>query len=138
MDDTDNALRDLTTPHQAARNYLATALVSLQESAQSYAVKTCSEFLKLKHHQFQLNHTVKLLQDDDYIPRSARVAFQLRKSKRVEGSDAFKTLETATNDLVRQFQSDLKEKIQQSTDLEVTTIRNEINKLFCVEAKTIS
>ncbi len=100
------------TPTAVSKDYVSLAFASLPSAPlQSLAIYHCNAFLKLRHLATHQDATRTKLQEADYNPRSARVGFTLRASKRLEDNIEFEALVTSTEELVTKFQSDLKKNI---------------------------
>ena len=68
----------------------------------------------------------RMINDNDFIPRSARLKFNLTGSDRAAELPEYKQLAEDTSTLVNEFQQTLKEQIIKATRLEVAAAENEI------------
>jgi len=83
---------------------------------------------KLMSKNTQLN---KMDDDDDFIPRSARlVNFEFRVTKKVENHPEFRVIKTDTDTLVHEFRLALKQKIAETLRIECSILRAELYENF--------
>ena len=73
------------TPMKAGKKSLAGAVESLQSQVAAILTKLGSSVLACHHKQYiKERQACKLEDDDEFIPISARVKFELKSSKKVE------------------------------------------------------
>ena len=111
------------TPTEAAWSVSSIGTASLPVPLQQYIVTPMSTLLqtlwKLKHHQ----NLVSKLTEENKIPASARIKFELRASHLTSQTQDYEVLQTTTAKLVAQFQQQLKEQIVKLQKLEEETVQ---------------
>ena len=117
-------------PSVVARNHIEASARSLPTSVQNYIVTLSTKFHKLKQKERQQTNNLARFDDDDFIPRSARVAFELKGSESVMELDTFQTLATSTTEKVKKFQTDLKSAMKQTIQLEIAATKKSITNCF--------
>ena len=114
----------IATPMAAARSTLQNHCESLQPEIATLLSTLGKDHLllmqKILHKTTQIK---KLLDDDDLIPRSARIKFTLSTSKLAEADPGYTGLKDETDTLVLDFQKALKTKIIKVAELEVKLLR---------------
>jgi hypothetical protein len=117
----------MSTPMAAARSTLKNHCESLQPEIATLLQTLGKEHLltlqKILHKDTQIK---KLQDDDELIPRSARIKFTLTTSKLAEADPGYTGLKEETETLVLDFQKSLKTKIIKVTELEVKLLRAQI------------
>ena len=126
------------TPTQALRNHTCSSFESLPSTTKSFAVDLCHKLVKLKNLEKRYETSLKKFDDEDYIPRSARISFVLRGSSRLENNPELEVLQSETAALVTTFQATLKEKIKSTTILERDSTRLDLRTLFCQSCKQLA
>ena len=81
-----------TTPSAALNSYVISSFVSLPTATKSLATHYCLEFIKLKNKVYHQQLTASKLATDGYVPKSARIKFELGATTRVKETEDFKTL----------------------------------------------
>ena len=106
-------------PLEVAVEQITVHVASLQSQLATILGRAAKSHLtslsKLHHKKIQLT---KMEEDNDFVPRSARLQFTLKASKLTEQSDELTTLQDETKTLVGEFQTSLKEKIVKATKIE--------------------
>jgi hypothetical protein len=82
--------------------------------------------------------TATKLSSDGYVPKSARIKFELGATTRVKETTAFKTLADAVKNMVATFQSGVANMVAEAADLERKLIESDIKDLFCRAAHDIA
>ena len=81
----------------------------------------------------KMNQFVKMDDDSDFIPRSARlVNFEFRVTKKVENNPEFLVIKADTDTLVEEFRLALKQKIMQTLKIECDLLRTELYEHLCI------
>jgi hypothetical protein len=124
------------TPMAAARQSLHAHCASLQPEIATILSKLGLERLQTLH-KFSHRDTQakKIEDDDDFIPRSARVNFALSASKLVEQDVEYTRLSDETTAIVTAFQAALKTKIIEVAKLEVSALKTKIGSEFAVSLR---
>lgn len=114
------------SPSEAANSLIASAVASLPIPLQS----TCLDFAKQSLAIFKQiqdrKQSIASLENESYIPRSARCAFTLNASKKVMETAEFLTHKQIVNDLVAKFQSDIKDQIIAVANLELARLERQL------------
>jgi hypothetical protein len=105
-------------------------------------VKIGNDYIKLRQRAAQKERRItKMSPDDDYIPNSARLKFELKVSKEAYMNPEYTSLVDETNLLVATYQQDLKNYIVKATNVELTVFKAQASESLatglCVLAKTI-
>jgi hypothetical protein len=117
-------------PTTAAKAFLSTALVSLPDSVKSFVTPLATKYNRLKSRERQQRTTLAKFSDDTYIPRSARINFELKCSESVSESNEFKTLSTTIATSVTAFQLELKAAMNATVELEIQTTQFDQSQVF--------
>lgn len=117
----------LSTASSAARDRVASAIASLplhtKQLAEFWCTKVNTSQTKVKRQTKTLS---TLTATPEFIPRSARVSFELTGSRLVTGQAEFTALAAATTELVSTFQTELKAHIVAVANLELTALKKEL------------
>ena len=110
---------EAVTPLAAAKKTLATHCASLQPQIASLLLRLGQQHLSYLHRIWSKQQQIsKLENDEQFIPRSARVQFVLTSSKLAEKDEEYLRLRDDTAILVLNFQKELKRKIVSTSKLE--------------------
>lgn len=90
---------------------------------------------KIQHHKSLLK---KMKDEKEKIPTSARTKFSLKASTTVSETEAFKELAADTERLVKKFQQDLKQRIQEVQELEVKHREREYHEKYISICETFT
>ena len=113
------------TPMAAGKESLRTSVASLQPEVATILFRLGSEYrLCLQKTHSRQRQVKKFADDDEYIPKSARVKFTLKCSKLVEQETEYLTLVADTTTIVDTFKQDLRGKVLAVTKLEVVAFQN--------------
>ena len=124
------------TPMAAARQSLQTNCASLQPEIATILSKLGLERLQTLHKiSHKKTQAQKIEDDDDFIPRSARVNFTLSASKLVEQDVEYTRLLDETSVIVTTFQAALKSKILAVAKLEVSALKSKSGSDFAVSLR---
>jgi hypothetical protein len=110
------------SPHAAAVAKLrgqAAALTS--PTHQQFVIEHGEKILNLFAKMKRLDKILDTFDDPDYVPRSARISFELKASGAVTETEAFKQAVTETNEIIDDFQKLLTKKIRIVAQLERDT-----------------
>ena len=125
-----------TTPMAAAKQSLDVHCESLHPEIATILSKLGLERLQTFHKLSHKSTQVKKIEDDEeFIPRSARINFALSASKPVEQDAEYIRLAEETSDLVTNFQNELKTKILSVAKLEVSTLKTKIKTDFATSLR---
>ena len=106
-------------------------------------IATILERLGLRHLKLlvtannKAKHIRRMTDDQDFVPRSARVNFEFHVSKPAEESPEFTALREDTNDLIAAFQRSLTQKILAVTRLEHTLLTRSVQDDFIESLRVI-
>ena len=117
-------------PSVAARNYVTASVRSLPDSVQKYIVALSTSYHKLKNKERQQNKNLARFDNEDFIPRSARIGFELKGSESVMETEQFKTLATSTTTEVQKLQATLRTNMSKALKLEIAHTEALILKTF--------
>jgi hypothetical protein len=117
------------SPLRAAEDFIKSHIESLREGIAPLCLKKGNKFLSL-HHQFftKANTVIRMEQDDDYVPISARVDFKVKALKEAEELPEFIELQNETKTLIKTHQQSLKLLIIKSCTIEEDYLDNTLNK----------
>ena len=118
------------TPAASGLELVSEAAKSLPTSVQDFLFETAKRFNRLqnkKRHQLQ---NKARFEQEDFVPRSARIGFELKASEIVMETDDFKTLSQDTKTAVETLQETIKENIASVISLEIQAIEEELIKGF--------
>ena len=126
-------LSSTASPLEKAKFCANVALASLPATIKSLVQGFHSEFLALKNELSRLSATRERLSQDDYVPVSARIKFELTASPRVsELADAqFKALAERTASHLLFYQTEIKIELLKLNDIELILARDALNQLYC-------
>ena len=120
-----------STPMATARESLKTSVESLQPEIATILLRLGTDFLLCSHKKYIKSQQVKKIEDDEeFIPKSARVKFELKCSKLVEQDEEYISLAADTAIIVQTFQQDLRAKILSTSKLEVTALQKAVVEKF--------
>lgn len=140
----DQSTTEQAKPVQQAPKALAYAFVKSHISSLHPQVASIVERFAIKHidllvkHANKANQSTKLTENDEFIPRSARIKFEFHMSDTASESDKFKTLNTETQNLILAFQQTLKAQVVKAIEIEASTFLLEIQTNFVEAVKHIS
>jgi hypothetical protein len=105
------------------------ASVTIKPLAEHYF----KEFIALKIELYQLAKTKVRLANEDFVPTSARIKFELNATERVkeQAPAALTTLIDSAELTLGVFKADIKKKVIQLLDLEIKVASNALKLLFC-------
>ena len=127
------------SPTDAAKIAVSTAVASLQNAWKSVAEHHGLSFIRLKTKMAQQENTTTLLTDDAYLPKSARIQFQLNGSQKVTEQPEFKTLAAEAQTLITDFHIKIKAILHKAADLEKAETTKCANETFlngCIDFAT--
>jgi hypothetical protein len=108
----------LATGH--VRSHTASLLPEIQDILNKLGI----DYLKLRHRADQkVRRIQKMSSDEDYIPNSARLKFELRVSNDAVFDPDFVSLQDDTNALLQQIRLDLKQKVMQAADIDLKVFK---------------
>ena len=119
------------TPTQALQSLTSSSFELFPSTTKSFAIDLCHKFIKLKQTEKRHDTSLKKVDEEDYIPQSARISFVLRGTARLKNNPNLEQLPSDMADLVDNFQRSLKEKFKQTAILECDSTRAELCNLFC-------
>ncbi len=113
-------------PSTLALNTITTAVESHPAPIQRLSLSIFHKFSALKNKERQQLLTLSRLAEDTFLPRSARLAFDLRASTQVMETEEFKTLTTSMAELTLEWKTEAKEAVLKVAQLESKALRSEI------------
>lgn len=115
-----NSSETATTPMAAAKESLRMSVVSLQSEIATLLSKLGNELVVALHKRNTKQRQVsKFESDDEFIPKSARVKFELKCSKLVEQDEEYLSLVEKVSSINDKYQKDLRDAVKEETKLEV-------------------
>ena len=120
---------ELSTPTRSSvlQDFALRSFGSLPTPIKSLATHYTATLTSLQNKARQRSSTIDKMAQDDYIPTSARIKFELGASQKVKETATFTNLAAATKALVEKFQKDLKTNMLSVAKMELTTIQSDIN-----------
>jgi hypothetical protein len=106
------------SPLRAAEDFIKSHVESLREGIAPLCLDKGNNFLSLQHRYFMEAKTVRIDQDDDYVPISARVDSQVKALKETEELPEFIELQNETKALIKTHQQSFKLLIIKSCTIE--------------------
>ena len=85
-----------------------------------------------------INQKKRLLDDDDFIPRSARIEFKFKVSKEAEADQEFTDLLETTNDIIGDCKRRLKAQIVKCIDIELKLLHQQLLENFVKNLRFIT
>jgi hypothetical protein len=117
------------SPLRAAEDFIKSHIESLREGIAPLCLDKGKKFLSLQHRYFTKAKTViRMEQDDDYVPISARVDFKVKALKEAEELPEFIELQNETKALIKTHQQSLKLLIIKSCTIEEDYLDNAVNR----------
>jgi hypothetical protein len=117
------------SPLRAAEDFIKSHIDSLREDIAPLCMDKGKTFLSLHHRYFTKAKTViRMDQDEDYVPISARVDFKVKALKQAEELPEFIELQNETKSLIKTHQQYLKLIIIKSCTIEEGYLGNAVNK----------
>jgi hypothetical protein len=119
-----------TGPSAAARIYVSASTRSLPSDIQLFVQERNSKVNMLFSRQRQRKLTIARFDNEDYIPKPARISFELTATSSAKETEPFRALKTESDLLIRTAQLALKTAIRSVLDLEERVLKDELLKLF--------
>jgi len=113
-------------PSTMAHNIIIVAVESHPAPIQRLCTAIFNKFSALKNKERQQLNTLSRLTEDTFLPRSARLAFEMHASNKVMETKEFKTLAASMAELTLEWKSKAKEAILSVAQLESKATRAEI------------
>ena len=95
---------------------------------ETYGNRLIDIYHKLQQKNTQLS---KMENNQDFIPRSARINFEFYVRPEVQRSEDFSSIQSTTTDLIKSFQLNLKEQIMKAMRLDIVHLQYELNTTVC-------
>lgn len=114
-------------PKSLAESFIKASIASLHPQISTIVEKLGKEHILLlskKEHLIQVHQ--RMIDNEDFIPRSARIQFDLKGSNRAVELAEYKQLAEETSLLVIEFTKTLKTKIRKAAALEISAATNEL------------
>ncbi|KAL7569831.1 hypothetical protein ACA910_008842 [Epithemia clementina (nom. ined.)] len=118
------------TPSIAARNLVKSAVASHQEPIQVFLLATSKEYNALKSKHRQQESSLAKLKEDNFVPRSARVHFELTAPDRVKETTDFKKHKTNVEKALAAYQKECKKSILGTAELLNDFIKKDVSALL--------
>ena len=126
-------------PKAVAEAFLNGHISSLQPQISTIVGNLGNQYItklhKLHNKQMQVS---KMQDDDEFIPRSARLEFAFRMTKKAEATLEFQTLQEDTNKLIIDFRKGLKKQIIKATRIEIDVMYDDLHMFFCRAIRMIT
>ena len=118
---------NLDTPKDLLFSFIRGTIASLPPNLTPILDKTCTSYmslqLKIRHKELQV---IKLKNNADRMPTSARLKFELKVSKTASKTEEFVTLAKETEDLVVAMREQLKTQIIKAAELEILVFKRDL------------
>ena len=118
------------TPAASGLALVSEAAKSLPTSVQDFLFETAKRFNLLQNRKRQQLQNKARFEQDDFVPRSARIGFELKASESVTETEDFKTLSSDTKAAVEELQATIKKNIASVITLEIQAIEDELITVF--------
>jgi hypothetical protein len=115
-------------------------LASLPATIKTLATGYFTKFFELRVLLRSLASTQARLSQDDFVPHSARIKFELNASKRVKekAGAEYQALAVQADISLAVFKNQAKNQIVRLVDLEIKVIKNDVSIIFCRAVFTIA
>ena len=100
----------------------------VQKIVENYGNQLIDLYHKLQQKNVQLS---KMEKNIDFIPRSARINFELYVRPTIKQSTDFTSIQSETTDLIKSFQLNIKSQIMKTMRLDISHLKNEIDNIVC-------
>ena len=128
-----------TSPKTAATSTLSSFSEALQHDLGSIFLNLGKQWIDIiAKYRSKTNQLMKMANDEEFIPRSARIEFEFYVSKPVENSDEFTTIKGDTDALIINFRKALKSQIMKVMRLEISNLEKEANDFFVNAVATVA
>ena len=117
------------TPIRAGEAAIDTFVESLREEVRPILAKTAKSYLRdliTGHSKMETFSRIK--NDPDFIPRSARINFEIKSNKETSELDALQALKDETDVIVKETREKLRKKIIKSLEIEITNRADKLAK----------
>jgi hypothetical protein len=111
-----------SAPTKAAKDRITSSVVSLKHHTKEIAIFWANKILSLHIKLVRQQNTLTTLAKPEFIPRSARIGFELTGSALVTGQPDFTALVATTQQTILQFQDDLKKSIVAAATIELAAL----------------
>jgi hypothetical protein len=108
-------------------DFVTRSFASLPTPIKTLASHYTEKLTKLQNKARQRSITIEKMAEDDFIPTSARIKFELGATQKVKETATFTTLAASTKELVATFQNTLKANMLTVAQLELSSIQSDIN-----------
>jgi hypothetical protein len=127
------------SPLSVAEDHITAHISSLHEGIATLLLNRGREHLVLSQRLFSKERSkIRIEKDDDYIPVSARVKFQLQVVNEAEELPEYLLLQNKTADIVKRHQEELKVCVVDSIKLDIKAIRAARNRHYCISMHAVS
>ena len=123
--DTSKISTKSSAPSAAAKDRVASALASLLPQTKQLAEFHCAKINTLHSKCVRQTKRLATLAIKDFVPRSARISFELTASQLTSGHPEFIKLATKAKQLIADFQVELKATIVAAAELELSALKKE-------------
>jgi hypothetical protein len=114
-------------PKSLAESFIKSNVATLQPQLAIIVEKLGKEHILLLSKKDNVKRThQRMIDNEDFIPRSARIQFDLKGSKRAIELPEYKQLAEETSDLVADFTKNLKTQIIKAAAIEIKAAENEL------------
>jgi hypothetical protein len=115
-------------------------LASLPATIKTLATGYFTKFFELRVLLRSLDSTKSRLSQDDFVPHSARIKFELNASKRVKekAGAEYQALAVQADVSLAVFKHQAKNQIVRLVDLEIKVIKNDVSIIFCRAVFTLA
>jgi hypothetical protein len=117
------------SPLRSAEDFIKSHIESLREGIAPLCLDKGKKILSPQHRYFtKANTVIRMEQDDDYVPISARVDFKVKALKEAKEIPEFIEIQNETKSLIKTHQKSLKLLIIKSCTIEEDYLDNAVNK----------
>jgi hypothetical protein len=127
------------SPMAAATSHVQAHVASLQPPIATILSRLAKQYLLLLSKLYHKTKQLETLKDDlSFVPRSARINFELSASKKAKLDAEFPALRDKCTQIIDETTTSLKNQIVLVTDLEIKILRNDVRELFANSLQVIT
>ena len=136
--ETEQANAGQKAPKALALAFVKSHTASLQPKVAEILEKLGTQHINLLSKKFQKTTQIEKMETNaEFIPRSARILFELHMTEAATATTEFQTLQTTTNEKVNEFRLFLKQQIIAATKIEAKIIHQQIQDDFITSLRHI-
>ena len=136
--ETEQATTEQKAPKALALAFVKSHIASLQPKVATILEKLGTNHINLLSKKFQKTSQIEKMEtNSDFIPRSARISFELHMTADAAATQEFQTLQTNTNNKVTEFRLFLKNQIIEATKIETKILTQQIQDNFITSLRHV-